>query len=68
MMMLTCSESSGDCRTGIMWDICGSISEIWLTSRKKPDMSSPKVSMMGKRRMARKVSSCRNHASTSIVS
>ena len=48
MMMLTWMVSKGDDKTGIRWVICGSICEMWLTSRKNPDMRKPKQSMMGK--------------------
>ena len=43
MIMLTWSDSSGEFRTGIMWVICGSICDMWLTNRKKPESRNPKV-------------------------
>ena len=68
MMMLTWMVSSGELSTGMRWVICGSICEMWLTSRKKPDSRKPKVSMMGKRRLAAKANSITAQAIKSIVS
>ena len=68
IMMLTCMLSRGELSTGMTCVICGSIWLMWLTSRKKPDMRKPHVSMMGKRKLSRRLSSMTVHATKSIVS
>ena len=68
MMMLTWMVSNGELSTGMRWVICGSICEMWLTSRKKPDNRKPKVSMTGNFLLAAKASSMTAQARNSMVS
>ena len=68
MMMPTWMLSSGLLSTGIIRPMAGSICEMWLTSRKKPESRKPNTTTMWALRHARSESSWVNHATTSIVS